>query len=94
MYDISQMSKSKRICFYIKTGTCINTIMRQKIDSTLTAGFWNVRYVYVSDRLKKLRGCGQPYLVNVTLVLIYVHFFLGNIYSRRTEMVIGYLGKL
>ena len=25
---------------------------------------------YVADRLKKLRGCGHPYLVNVKLVLM------------------------
>ena len=30
---------------------------------------WNP-LAYVADRLKKLRGSGQPYLVNVTIVLM------------------------
>ena len=30
---------------------------------------WNT-LVYVADRLKKLRGCGQLYLVNVKIVLM------------------------
>ena len=30
---------------------------------------WNP-FAYVADRLKKLRGSGQPYLVNVNIVLM------------------------
>ena len=42
---------------------------------------------YLADRLKKLRGCGQSYLVIVKIVLNIVHFFLGNIYSRGLKFL-------
>ena len=43
--------------------------------------------VNVADRLKKLRGSGQPYLVNVNISAYVVHFFLGNIYSRGLKFL-------
>ena len=42
---------------------------------------------YVVDRLKKLRGSGQPYLVNVINSAYVVQFFLGNIYSRGLKFL-------
>ena len=38
--------------------------------------------VNVADRLKKLRDSGQPYLVNVKIVVMYCSLFVANIYSR------------
>ena len=35
----------------------------------LECKIWNL-LIYVADRLKKLRGSGQPYLVHVNIVLI------------------------
>ena len=42
---------------------------------------------YVADRLKKLRGSGQLYLVNVKIVLMPVHFFSGTVYSRGLKFL-------
>ena len=44
--------------------------------------------VNVADRLKKLRGSGQPYLVNVKYSAYVVHFFLGNIFCYTKIYVI------
>ena len=44
--------------------------------------------VNVVDRLKKLRGSGQPYLVNVKIMITYiVHFFSGTMYSRGLKFL-------
>ena len=47
---------------------------------------WN-SLVNVADRLKKLRGSGQTYLVIVKNSAYVVHFFLGNIYGRRLKFL-------
>ena len=43
---------------------------------------------YLADRSKKLRDFGQPYLVNVEIVLtVCSEFFLGNIYSKGLKFL-------
>ena len=47
---------------------------------------WNP-LAYVAYMLKKLRGSGQLYLINVNICAYVLHFFLGNIYGRRLKFL-------